>query len=129
MGNAFKNHEGFWVVAETIKMSSYDLEGSVESIKAALDEVYDRAIAKGMVNEGTVNISARRGFYSDDYEIEVEYNFTRAETKQELDTRLANEAKLKDAAAAKRKAAAQKRKLRNDPEYAEFERLRAKFGG
>jgi hypothetical protein len=46
-----------------------------------------------------------------------------------MERRLEREAKDKAAAAAKRKEAAQKRKLKNDPEYVEFERLRAKFGG
>jgi hypothetical protein len=129
MKTAYKNRDGEWVVAEQIKMSRYDLEGSVDSIKAALDEVRDRATAMGMVGEGTVDISLNRGFYSDDYEIEVEYSFTRYEYPVEMERRLEREAKDKAAAAAKRKEAAQKRKLKNDPEYVEFERLRAKFGG
>jgi hypothetical protein len=129
MKTAYKNHDGEWVVAERIKMSRYDLEGSVDSIKAALDEVRDRATAMGMVGEGSVDITLNRGFYSDDYEMEVEYFFTRYEYPAEMEKRLEREAKDKAAAAAKRKEAAQKRKLKNDPEYAEFERLKAKFGG
>ena len=129
MKTAYKNRDGEWVVSEQIKMNRSDFEGSVDSIKAALDEVRDRATAMGMVGEGTVDISLNRGFYSDDYEMEVEYYFTRYEYPVEQERRLEREAKDKAAAAAKRKEAAQKRKLKNDPEYVEFERLRAKFGG
>lgn len=128
MGVAYKNNDGEWVVSEKIDISRYDLEGSIESIKAALDAVRDRAVAMGMANEGSVDISVQRGYYGDDYELVIEYLFSRYENDRERETRLANEAKLKAAAKAKRKAAAERKKLMADPEYAEFERLKAKFG-
>ncbi len=128
MKTAYKNRDGEWVVAEQIKMSRYDLEGSVDSIKAALDEVRNRATAMGMVGEGTVDISVINDFY-DSYSLEVEYYFTRYEYPAEMEKRLEREAADKALAKAKRKEATQQRKMKQDPEYAEFERLKAKFGG
>ncbi len=128
MGTAYKNRHGEWVVSETITMDRYDLEGSIDSIKASLDEVHRRATAMGMVGEGTVDISVTNSYY-DSYDVNVYFYFTRYEYPAEQERRLANEAKLKDEAKAKRQEAARKRKMKNDPEYAEFERLKAKFGG
>ncbi len=128
MATAYKNREGEWVVSEKIEVNRYDLEGSIDTIKTALDLVRERATAMGMVGEGTVDISVTNDFY-DGYNLDVEYYFVRYENDKERERRLANEATMKATAAAKRKEAAQKRKMKNDPEYAEFERLKAKFGG
>jgi hypothetical protein len=128
MATAYKNREGVWVVSEKIEMNRYDLEGSIDTIKTALDLVRERATAMGMVGEGTVDISVTNSYY-DSYDMEVEYYFVRYENDKERDRRLANEALLKDEAKAKRKEAAAKKKLKADPEYAEFERLKAKFSG
>lgn len=125
MALANKDKDGEWVVREEITIDRYDLEGTIDSIYAALNQVRDRARAMGMKGEGTVDLSVRY----DGYEPEVRYYFSRYETDQERERREAAEAKLKDEAKAKRRAAAEKRKLKNDPEYAEFERLKAKFGG
>ena len=129
MKTAYKNRDGEWVVAEKLELSRYALEGSVDSIKAALDEVRNRATAMGMVGEGTVDISVTNGFYDNDYNLEVEYYFTRYEYPAEMEKRLEREAADKALAKAKRKEVALQRKMKNDPEYAEFERLKAKFGG
>ena len=128
MALAHKDRDGEWIVPCELTIDRYDLEGSVDSIKTALDGVRGQAVAMGMKGEGSVDISVTNGFY-DSYELEIRYYFSRYETDQERERREANEARLKDEAKAKRRAAAQLRKMRNDPEFAEFERLKAKFGG
>ncbi len=128
MNMARKDKDGDWTVHCELTIDRYDLEGSIDSIKTALDGVRGQAVAMGMKGEGSVDISVTNGFY-DGYELEIRYYFSRYETDQERERREANEARLKDEAREKRKAAAEKRKLKTDPEYAEFERLRAKFGG
>lgn len=125
---ARKDKDGDWTVHCELTIDRYDLEGSIDSIKTALDTVRGQAVAMGMKGEGSVDISVTNGFY-DSYELEIRYYFQRYETDKERERREADEAKHKDEAREKRKAAAEKRKLKTDPEYAEFERLRAKFGG
>ena len=127
MAMAHKDKDGEWIVPCELTIDRYDLEGSIDSIKTALDGVRGQAVAMGMKGEGSVDISVTNGFY-DGYELEIRYYFSRYETDQERERREANEARLKDEAKAKRRAAAQLRKMRNDPEFAEFERLKAKFG-
>ena len=85
------------------------------------------ALALGMKGEGSVDISVTDGYYSD-YAMTITYYFSRYETDAERERREVLEDKLKDEARKKRRAADQLRKLKNDPEYAEFERLKAKFG-
>lgn len=125
---ARKDKDGDWTVHCELTIDRYDLEGSVDSIKTALDTVRNQAVAMGMKGEGSVDISVTNGFY-DSYELEIRYYFQRYETDKERERREEDEAKHKDEAREKRKAAAEKRKLKTDPEYAEFERLKAKFGG
>lgn len=127
MAIAHKDKDGEWVVPSELTIDRYDLEGTIDSIKTALDGVRGQAVALGMKGEGSVDISVTNGFY-EGYELEIRYYFSRYETDQERERREANEARLKDEARAKRRAAAQLRKMRTDPEFAEFERLRAKFG-
>ena len=128
MARARKDSDGEWVVSSELTISRYDLEGSIDSVKTALDTVHAQAVAMGMKGEGSVDISVTNGFY-DGYELEIRYYFSRYETDKEREVREANEARLKDEARARRKAAAHLRKMRTDPEFAEFERLKAKFGG
>ena len=128
MALAHKDRDGEWVVPTELTIDRYDLEGSIDSIKTALDGVRAQAVAMGMKGEGSVDLSVFESRY-DGYELEVRYYFSRYETDAERAKREAAEAKLKDEAREKRKAAAQLRKMKNDPEYAEFERLKAKFGG
>lgn len=125
MAMAHRDRDGEWVVREEITIDRYDLEGTIDSVYAALNLVRDRARAMGMKGEGTVDLSVRY----DGYELEVRYYFDRYEYPAETERREAAAAKAKEEAKAKRKAAVEKRKLKNDPEYAEFERLKAKFGG
>jgi hypothetical protein len=127
MALAHKDRDGEWVVPCELTISRYDLEGSIDSIKTALDGVRAQAVAMGMKGEGSVDISVTDGFY-DGYELEIRYYFSRYETDKEREQREGKEARLKDEAKAKRKAAAQLRKMKTDPEFAEFERLKAKFG-
>lgn len=128
MALAHRDRDGEWVVLSELTIDRYDLEGSIDSIKTALDTVRGQAVAMGMKGEGSVDISVTNGFY-DSYELEIRYYFSRYETDAERAKREAAEAILKDEAKAKRRAAAQLRKMKNDPEFAEFERLKAKFGG
>lgn len=128
MALAHKDRDGEWVVPTELTIDRYDLEGSINSIKTALDGVRAQAVAMGMKGEGSVDLSVFESRY-DGYELEVRYYFSRYETDAERARHEAAEAKLKDEAREKRKAAAQLRKMKNDPEYAEFERLKAKFGG
>lgn len=127
MAIARKDSDGEWVVSSELTISRYDLEGTIDSVKTALDTVRNQAVAMGMKGEGSVDISVTNGWY-DSYELEVRYYFDRYEYPAETEQREAAEAKLKEEAKAKRRAAAEKRKLKADPEYVEFERLKAKFG-
>jgi len=124
---AHKDSDGDWVVRSELIIDRYDLEGSIDSIKTALDAVREEALALGMKGEGSVDISVTDGYYSD-YAMTITYYFSRYETDAERERREVLEDKLKDEARKKRRAADQLRKLKNDPEYAEFERLKAKFG-
>ncbi len=128
MAMSQKDSDGDWVVHSELTISRYDLEGSIDSIKTALDTVRDQAVALGMKGEGSVDISVTDGYYND-YEMTITYYFSRYETDAERERRVAAEDLVKAEVKARRKAAAQLRKMKNDPEYAEFERLRAKFGG
>lgn len=123
-----KNKDGVWAVSAEITVSRYDLEGTIDSIKASLDLIREQAVAMGMIGEGSVDISTERGYYSDDYEVVIRYYFERAETDAERVKREKLEADEKARRAKDRKAAAEKRKMKADVEYAEYERLKAKFG-
>lgn len=125
---ATKDKDGDWVVHSELTISRYDLEGSIDSIKTALDAVRDQAVALGMKGEGTVDISVDTGGYYNDYEMTITYYFSRYETDQERERREKLEADEKARRAKDRKAAAEKRKMKADVEYAEYERLKAKFG-
>lgn len=123
---ASKNKDGIYVVYDNIDCDRYSFEGSAESIKSYIDSVVADAKAKGMVGEGTFDLSIEESYY--DTRVEVKYYFNRTENEDERSTRLADEARVRADAAAKRKAAAEKKKLKDDAEYAEFLRLKEKFG-
>lgn len=129
MTMARKDENGEWTVRAELAVNRYDFEGTVEQIKANLDAVRNKAVAFGMTGEGYVDISVTRGYYGDDYDLEIVYRFNRSETEEERARREDLERRDREAAKAKRKAAAEKKRLKEDPEFAEFERLRAKFGG
>lgn len=119
---------GEWLIGESIAIDRYSMEGTIEEVKDNLDRVRLDAVAKGMWGEGYVDISVSRGYYGDDYDLEIVYRFNRTETAEERARREDLKRYDREAARIKRKAAAEKKKLKNDPEYAEFERLKAKFG-
>jgi hypothetical protein len=126
---ARKDSNGEWTVGAELPVDRYNFEGTVESIKANLDRVREEAVALGMTSEGYVDISVSRGYYGDDYDMEIVYRFNRTETAGERARREELERYDREAAKAKRRAAAEKKRLKADPEFAEFERLKAKFGG
>jgi hypothetical protein len=122
-----KNKDGIYVKYDKIDCNRYSFDGTADAVKAYIDSVVDDACAKGMVGEGCFDFELSRGYY-DSYELNVTYGFERVETDKERSTREAAEAKVKADAAAKRKAAAEAKKLKADAEYAEFLRLKEKFG-
>lgn len=126
---ARKDSNGEWTVGAELPVDRYNFEGTIESIKANLDRVREEAVALGMTGEGYVDISVTRGYYGDDYDMEIVYRFNRLETAGERARREDLERRDREAAKAKRRAAAEKKRLKEDPEFAEFERLKAKFGG
>jgi hypothetical protein len=126
MGIARKNENGVYVTWDSISCSRYSFEGTAESLKAYIDSIVEEANAKGMISDGSFDISMNRGFY-DDYELNISYEFNRVENDKERATREKAEAVEKDRKAKDRKKAAEKRKLKADAEYAEYERLKAKF--
>jgi hypothetical protein len=124
---ARKDQDGDWTVYTELTVDRYDLEGEINTVKAWLDQVRDQAVAMGMKGEGSLDIRTTEGYYGST-EVEVVYFFNRLETDSEKAKREAQEAKRKAEAKAKRKAAAEKRKQMSDPEFAEYERLKSKFG-
>ena len=122
-----KNKDGIYVNYDKINCSRYEFETTADGMKVYIDSVVADAIAKGMVGEGVFDFSMNRGYY-DDYELVITYDFERVETEKEKATRETAEARIKAAAAAKRKEKADAKKLKADVEYAEFLRLKEKFG-
>lgn len=123
-----KNRDGVYVNYDSISCDRYSFEATAESLKAYIDSVVEAANAKGMVGEGRFHFSVSQGYYDDDYMLNVTYEFERVETEKEKSVREKDEAKRKQAAAEKRKATTEAKKLKADAEYAEFLRLKEKFG-
>ena len=126
MGIARKNENDIYVTNDSISCDRYSFEGTAESLKAYIDSVVEEANSKGMIDEGSFAISMNRGYY-DEWELEITYDFGRVENDKERATREKAEAAEKTRKAKDRKKAAEKRKLKADAEYAEYERLKAKF--
>lgn len=124
---AARKKNGVYVVWDSLDVNRYDFEGTADQVKANIDLIVEQARAKGMVGEGRFDLSVTAGYY-DTYDLEVTYCFDRAETDKERAARELAAAKAKEEAAAKRKKAAAARKLKKDAEYAEFLRLKEKFG-
>lgn len=125
---AARKENGVYVVRETMEVNRYSFDGTADEVKAYVDEVVEKARAKGMVGEGRFDFDLERGYYDDDWEMKVTYDFDRTENDKERATREKAEAIAKEVAAEKRKKAAEARKLKKDAEYAEFLRLKEKFG-
>ena len=119
---------GIYVVSDKFTVNRYSLEGTIDNTIKELESVRRMAVDMGMVGEGGLDISILRGNWPGDDEIEITYYFTRPENEKEKAIREKVEAKLKDEAAKKHKVAAEKKKLKTDAEYAEFLRLKEKFG-
>ncbi len=122
-----KNEDGIYVNYSSISCNQYSFEGTAESVKAYIDSVVEMAKTNGMVGEGRFGFSVTRSYY-DDYVLCVSYEFDRVENEKEKAAREKAEAKRKEDAAAKRKATAEAKKLKADAEYAEYMRLKEKFG-
>lgn len=123
-----KNEDGVYVNYDSISCDRYSFETTAESLKEYIDSVVEAAKAKGMVGEGRFDFSVGRGYYDDDYILNVAYDFERVETEKEKAAREKAEAKRKEAVAEKRRATIEAKKLKADAEYAEFLRLKEKFG-
>lgn len=123
-----KNKDGVYVNNEKISCDRYSFEATADSVKAYIDSVVATATDRGMVGEGCFDFALSRGYYSDDYEVVVTYEFERVETDKEKATREKTEAKRKCETTEKRKATVEAKKLKADAEYAEFLRLKEKFG-
>jgi hypothetical protein len=122
-----RKENGIWVVHENMDVNRYDFDGTAEDLKRNIDLIVDKARAKGMVGDGRFDFDVVRDHYGY-YELEVTYCFDRSENDKERAVREKIEAKAKEEAAIKRKKAAEARKLKKDAEYAEFLRLKEKFG-
>jgi hypothetical protein len=123
-----RKENGIYVVREEMEVSRYEFDGTAEDLKRNIDLIVDKARAKGMVGEGRFDFDLVLGQYCDNYELEVTYCFDRTENDKERAVREKIEARDKEEAAIKRKKAAEVRKLKKDAEYAEFLRLKEKFG-
>lgn len=122
-----KNEDGVYVVRADLTVDRYSLEGNLDYVIKELESVRKMATDMGMVGEGSLDISTDGGYYNDT-NIVITYYFDRAENEKEKAAREAAEARAKDEAAKKRKATVEAKKLKTDAEYAEFLRLKEKFG-
>ena len=116
-----------FIVSDSITCDRWSFEGKAADVKAYIDDIVAKAEAMGMVGEGRFDFEVTRGYY-DDYEMNVVYDFDRAETDAEVKRRVDALEKEKARKAAERKKAAAKRKAEKDGEYELFLKLKAKFG-
>ena len=124
---AARKENGLYVVSDSFDVNRYDFDGTADQLKANIDLVVEKARAMGMVGQGTFDMEVGRDYYNNP-ELRVSYYFTRVENDKERAMREDVEAKVKAEKSAKRKANAEKKKLKEDAEYAEFMRLKEKFG-
>ncbi len=122
-----RKENGIYVVSDKLNVDRYSLEGTLDNVIKELESVRRKAADMGMVGEGSLDISIESGYYDDDYTV-ITYCFDRVENEKEKTIREKVEALERDRAATKRKAAAEKKKLKDNAEYAEFLRLKEKFG-
>lgn len=104
---------------DTISIGPEDFEGTIDQVKDVLDEVVVRAKDAGMVCEGRfeIRVSEERDYFG----VDIIYSFERTETNAERAAREMIEAKAK-------KDAAARKKKKKDAEYAQYLRLKKKFG-
>jgi len=117
-----------YVVSDKFIVNRYSLEGTIDNVIKELESVRRMAVDMGMVGEGSLDIYTESVYYSSDYDTVITYHFDRVENDKEKLIREETEAKVKNEAAKKRKVAVEKKKLKDDAEYAEFLRLKEKFG-
>jgi len=127
MAIARKDKFGIWTVSDSINVNRFDLEGSITNVIKVLEFLKSEAESKGMVGEGYLDMCIEDTYYNGK-ELVIKYYFDRVETDKEKDIREKVEAKVKADAAAARKKKAEQKKLKADAEFAEYERLKAKFG-
>jgi hypothetical protein len=118
--------DGVWLIRDEMDVNRWDLEGTIEEVIACLNLIKEKAVSLGMTDEGRLDFEAGSDFYGG-YELRVKYYFDRSENDKERALREKAEAAEKDRKAKDRKKAAEKRKMKADAEYAEYERLKAKF--
>jgi hypothetical protein len=118
-----------WIVDDYIICDRWSFEGKADDVKAYIDTIVAKAEAMGMVGDGRFDFEVSRGYYDNDYDLDIKYEFTRTETEKETKRREDAAEKEKARKAAERKKAAEKRKLKKEAEYEEFLRLKAKFEG
>jgi hypothetical protein len=122
-----RKENGIYVVSDSFDVNRYEFDGTADQLKANIDLVVEKASAMGMVGEGFFDMEVGSDYYDGGYELRIKYYFTRVENGKERAAREAAEAEVKAEKSAKRKAAAEKKKLKGDAEYAEFLRLKEKF--
>ena len=122
-----RKENGIYVVCDSIEVSRYKFDGTAENVKTNIDLTVEKAMRKGMIGEGRFYLDISNSYGSTD--IEIVYYFDREENAKEKALREKAEAKQKEAAAEKLKKAAEAKKLKEGAEYAEFLRLKKKFGG
>ena len=123
-----RKENGIYIVSDKLTVDRYSLEGTLDVVIKELESVRKMAMDMGMVGEGSLDFSISESGYYNDANIEITYYFDRVENEKEKATREKAEAKVKKDAAAKRKATAEAKKLKDDLDYAEFLRLKEKFG-
>jgi hypothetical protein len=121
-----RKENGIYVKYDNFELSIDNFDGTADVLKAAIDSAVEKAKKMGMVKEGTFSFEARNSYY-DGLEVVVYYSFWRTENEKERAIREAAELKEKERKAKRRKIAAEKKKLKDDAEYAEFLRLKEKF--
>lgn len=105
---------------DAISIGPEDFEGTIDQVKDVLEEVVVRAKDAGMVGEGRFEIRVSEEHW-DYFGVDIIYSFERTETNAERAAREMIEAKAK-------KDAAARKKKKKDAEYAQYLRLKKKFG-
>lgn len=109
-------------------MTHYDFPISVSDMKLRLDAKKEIANAEYDVVKGSESLDIEMS--EDRYEglsFKLLYEFWRRETKEEEAVRLQEEKERRKISAQKAAETRRKKKMKNDPEFAEYERLKQKF--
>lgn len=106
-------------IRESIEMDRYSLETNIRSAVSYLLSIRKEAKAKGAIDDGYIDISTRRSYY-DSTELDFSFHFTRLETDEEFDKRVA----ALEAAKITRRENAKRKK---DEELELYKKLKAKY--